>query len=350
MPIENINKEQETSNLETPTPSLSARIGTESARILMIGSGVAAILAIPDVLMHAAHTGKSMNGLLSGAIFTTAAKAAVKGYPSSVKASTIKNSTLNQRHNLQEHVETAKEVQEAETAKDAQETETILQKYPLWTSATIAALIGITDTTLTQFYANKKIWAYQEVLNSTFKTPAPSTAQEYYQAFKVGYNIRAAKNITNVAGFLITPRLKTVFTEVAPETNYIDTPGLMAAITCGSTVGSISNVFDIVYKMQAISVSQKCFATPSTYDTLKSLVAKEGLKGLRRGLPGSIMYTSTAYLSVPKVEEFVDNTIDYAKNMPNCMSFFKKAAIKKHPLEDAVNRQNEERNNPFSAV
>ncbi|MDR3492439.1 MAG: hypothetical protein P4M12_10435 [Gammaproteobacteria bacterium] len=340
MPIGNTNNE-----LENNQASLPQQIATESARIAMVGAGVAGVLAVPDVLMHMAHTNQSSRGLglISAAIITTAGKAAIKGYPSSATTSTLKNGTLVQRTKLEELTEGREPVEHEQTINEKNS-----QKNSLFISVMIAASLGVTDTTLTQFHTNKKTWLYQAELNPTFKVPKPSTFAEYFKAFKVGYNTRALKNTTNVAGYIMTPKLKDMLTGKLPEFKYVDTTGLSAAIFSGITIGTLSNVFDIIYKKQTVQVTQNSFITPTAFNVMNKLIAEESPKALRRGLAGSILYTSTAYLVVPKIEKLVDNVLSYFENTSTQSrhSFFSP----KHFLEDAVKRQEEEKNNPFLSI
>ena len=309
-------KPQSTLSINTDDSSSisnSRLLAREAGRVVVIGSGVAAGLYPLDLVMQYLHTTTkgpaSPRSPISG-IPLGAARALLKGYANSASNSMIKNAALQQRGRLLNSEKTVGEEKPDMRAEDFEEGNTA-SNLSLTRLATVSGVIGLADTTLTQYFANQRTWNIhqfylkQEQIHYTI--PKPRSPSDYFKTYSAGYSLRLSRNVLLVGGLLTS----SIFEERLKYFNSLS-PGertLAAAMLAGSTAGFGSNVLDIVYKNQIININKKDFQTPSALSTAKKLIADNGVKALTRGYGTSIIYTVAAYNIVPYMEDVAQAAI-----------------------------------------
>lgn len=291
------------------------RILIEAARIAIIGPSIAAMLAPFDVLMHSLHIKTNFSqqmGRGSLPIFALSAlKAILAGFPSSAKASTIKNGVYNQRHGFEEKLEST----EISEIKDKEK----LEKTPLNLVIQVSILLGWIEASFTQYLSNTKTWKHQEELTAKsekpFKAPVAKTYCDTFKMFHVGYPVRSAKSMLTVLGYGIGPTINDALQPILPENATVNHVKITAPMITGFIVGAVGNVFEIIYKNQVIQTCSVKIKSPYAHEVLRDLVAKEGVQTLRRGLFSSVGYLTFTYIAVPKVEKFADRVLVESGNL-----------------------------------
>lgn len=320
--------------------STTRMLSREAGRIAVVGAGVAGALYPLDIAMHHLHTRNNQTSSSTGAtpssptsrttripsIPLATARAFAKGYFSSAQLSMIKNGTLTQRSKL---LNPEKAVIEENIASEEFRSEEFEEgsasSIPLTRVAFVSGLIGMADTTLTQYHANQRTLALQGLLTKQ-PTPKPNTPINHLKLYAAGYPVRLTRNVALVGGLLTSSIfddwLKTNSAMPANQRT------LIAATLTGATVGIGSNALDIIYKAQLTKIKPD-FSTVSAYGTMKNLVKEQGGKALTRGYGVSVLYTVVAYNVVPYMEELskqavpaIERQIDSAAHF--VMSFFNK--------------------------
>lgn len=308
-----------TSPITKPSPAAVSEskpvlILTEAARIALIGPTVAAVLVPLDVMTHVLHTkiGRP-TGLMSIRSFAlSASRAIVAGYPSSAKASTIKNGFLVQRHGLEERIESTE-------VKDKEALNETTFRYPFLGATSIALGLGGLEAAFTNYLSNDRAWRFQEQLTASsatpFKRPVAKTPYDTFKMFRVGYNLRASKSFITVYGYVINPHIAEIFKNRLPESKYVNTAALASNIAGGLTVGPVVNILEICYKNQVTQMCPETITSDSAAKVMKGLIAKEGVHVLRRGLATSVVYTTFSLMAVPQVEKLADAIITTSANV-----------------------------------
>lgn len=303
----------------------------EGGKIVAVGTIVATGLLPLDWMMHRVHTQASSNQssvkstksstarlsvlfTMGKQIAESAVNTIFTTYPHSVKAATVKNSVIGQRTNVEEMV----------TGKSDGVEEKVEQNslaLTLSQSATVAGIVGVADTLLTQYHSNLRVLGFEAAKpNTSFVMPTIHSMHDRKKIYVAGLPSRMAKNSMVVSGFVINPYVAEQIKALLPHSDYIDIPRWIATIIGGSTTGLIGNVFDIVYKNQIIRMNPVTLTTPSAYSVINDLMMKESVyKALLRGWRPAIMYTVAAQAIVPKAEEIAEKIIPVLFNQLNTL-------------------------------
>ena len=286
----------------------------EVTKIGLIGSGVATILYPFDILQQYCQTSGKSQPTVPAAKFRahfrlglmlSLGRTFANGFSASVKQSTTKNGILAQRGRVEDVLEKKQDIprEEQESTGGVQST---LNKNIL-----ISGVIGLTDTTLTQYFKNMRTWHIHRLCTSgLFVVPKPTRAREYFAAFKVGYNVRLAANTTTVSGFLMTPYIESRLNGLFPKNAYFDFNNLLAIGVSGGTAGLISNIFSTLYANQTIRVSHdQTYQTPSVVTVGRELIKERGVKVLFRGAPAVMLNTTIAFKAVTKMEQYAEQAV-----------------------------------------
>jgi hypothetical protein len=339
-------------------------------------------------------------------------------YVLSFKGAMIKNSVLflGQKGNIHGKVlseeEAAKlsilsegEAAAKSTVLSEEEADKLLKFVNNIRSATVIFGIGIFETTLTQYLSNKRTWNNQKFNDINFIEPIIKNLngrvglKEVVKVGSLGYPIRASKNILTVAGFFINPIIKQYLQpeveKIVPDfakvcavllatsanmgdeniANVVDLdkadiinqakliepalkenlPELATVLATGFSIGTITNMMEIIYKSQLIKVKvdQGTLKVPSIKETINDLLATEGPKAFKRGLWLSVLYTALAYYIVPKWQQLAEEwcSAKIERYYDNTMTFFSRQRTsninmqEQKEIENSTNTQHKDNEN-----